>query len=228
MEQLSRISNSCGGGGGGGGGASQITAVSSVDPTVCSGADKRKHQSSVSLAFVRGIHRGPVNSPHKGPVTRKTFPFDDVIMLRSNSVTIAPCTSVNYSDVIMSVIASQITSLTIVYSCVNSSGDQRKHQSSASLIQAEIKENIKAPRHWPLWGEFTGNSPGIPPALLHYDDYYLHDDYMHCVSYAVIEKAGNNLQMKSGIVDELRNNTILGRKQWLTASYALMKCFTRG
>ena len=33
------------------------------------------------MAFVRGIHRSPVNSPHKGPVTRKMFPFDDVIML---------------------------------------------------------------------------------------------------------------------------------------------------
>ena len=43
----------------------------------------RKHQSSTSLAFVRGIHRGPVNSPHKWPVTRKMFPFDDVIMLHS-------------------------------------------------------------------------------------------------------------------------------------------------
>ena len=45
-----------------------------------SDADQRNHQSSASLAFVRGIHRGPVNSPHKGPVTRKMFPFDDVIM----------------------------------------------------------------------------------------------------------------------------------------------------
>ena len=43
------------------------------------GADQRKHQSSASLAFVR-VHRSPVNSPHKGPVTRKMFPFDDVIM----------------------------------------------------------------------------------------------------------------------------------------------------
>ena len=49
-------------------------------PSVCSGADQRKHQSPVSLPFVRGIHRWPVNSPHKGPVTRKMFPFDDVIM----------------------------------------------------------------------------------------------------------------------------------------------------
>ena len=42
-------------------------------------ADQRKHQSSSSLAFVWEIHRGPVNSPHKWPVTRKMFPFDDVI-----------------------------------------------------------------------------------------------------------------------------------------------------
>ena len=30
--------------------------------------------------FCAGIRRGPVNSPHKWPVTRKMFPFDDVIM----------------------------------------------------------------------------------------------------------------------------------------------------
>ena len=56
---------------------SQITIVYS---TAYLGADQRKHQSSAPLAFVRGIHRWPVNSPHKGPVTRKMFPFDDVIM----------------------------------------------------------------------------------------------------------------------------------------------------
>ena len=47
---------------------------------VYSGADQRKYQSSSSLAFVRGIHRGAVNSPHKWPVTWKMFPFGDVIM----------------------------------------------------------------------------------------------------------------------------------------------------
>ena len=44
-----------------------------------SSADERKHQSSASLAFVRGIHRWPMDS-HKGPVTRKIYPFDGVIM----------------------------------------------------------------------------------------------------------------------------------------------------
>ena len=60
--------------------ASQITSLTIVYSIVYSDADQRKHQSSASLAFVRGIHRGPVNSPHKWPVTRKMFPFDDVIM----------------------------------------------------------------------------------------------------------------------------------------------------
>ena len=60
--------------------ASQITSVSIVYLTVCSDANQRKHQSSASLAFVWGIHRWPVNSPHKGPVTLKMFPFHDVIM----------------------------------------------------------------------------------------------------------------------------------------------------
>ena len=60
--------------------ASQINSLTIVYSTVYSGADQRKHQSSASLAFMQGIHRGPVNSPHKWPVTRKMFPFDDVIM----------------------------------------------------------------------------------------------------------------------------------------------------
>ena len=60
--------------------ASQITSLTIIYSIVYWGADQRKHQSSASLAFVRGIHRWPVNSPHKGSVTRKMFTFDDVIM----------------------------------------------------------------------------------------------------------------------------------------------------
>ena len=60
--------------------ASQITSLTIVYSTVYSDAGQRKHQSSASLAFVREIHRGPVNSPHKWPVTWKMLPFDDVIM----------------------------------------------------------------------------------------------------------------------------------------------------
>ena len=60
--------------------ASQITSLNIVYSAVYSGAYQRKHQSSALLAIVRGIHRGPVNSPHKWPVTQKMFPFDDVFM----------------------------------------------------------------------------------------------------------------------------------------------------
>ena len=57
----------------------------------------------------------------------------------------------HYDDVIMGAIASQITSLTIVYSTVYSGADQSKH------LSLSLSLNIKAPRHWPLCGEFTGD-----------------------------------------------------------------------
>ena len=60
--------------------ASQVTSLTIVYSSVNSGTGQRKHQSSASLAFVRGIHRWLLNSPHKGPVTRNMFPFDGVIM----------------------------------------------------------------------------------------------------------------------------------------------------
>ena len=60
--------------------ASQITNVLIVCSAVCSGADQRKHQSSALLAFVGGIHQLPVDSPHKGPVSRKMFPFADAML----------------------------------------------------------------------------------------------------------------------------------------------------
>ena len=65
--------------------ASQITSISTVCSFVCSGVHKRKHQNSASLAFVRVIHLWPMDSPRKGPVTRKMFPFDHVIMGYSRS-----------------------------------------------------------------------------------------------------------------------------------------------
>ena len=65
--------------------ASQIVGVSIICSTVCSGADQRKHQSFASLALVRGIQRWPVDSHHRGPVTRKMLPFDDVIVYKTKS-----------------------------------------------------------------------------------------------------------------------------------------------
>ena len=66
--------------------ASQITSLTIIYSTFYSGADQRKHKS---LAFVRGIHPWPVYSPHKGPVTKKMFPFGDIIMWKNCFNTIA-------------------------------------------------------------------------------------------------------------------------------------------
>ena len=63
--------------------ATEITGVLIVCSAVCSGVDQRKYQSSMTLAFMRAIHQRPVDSPHKWPVTRKMFPFDEVILTRS-------------------------------------------------------------------------------------------------------------------------------------------------
>ena len=166
--------------------ASQITGISIVCWNVCSGADQRKHQSSASLAFVRGIQRWLVDSPHKGPVTRKIFPFDEIIMETVGHYVQASIhreprfkndasndrTKLNvrqlanlswleqreywsyhhYDDVIMSTIASQITSLTIVYSTVYSGADQSKHQSSASLafVWGIHRGPVNSPHKWPV------------------------------------------------------------------------------
>ena len=110
--------------------ASQITSLTIVYSTVYSGADKRIHQSSASLAFVRGIHRGPANSPHKWPVTRKMFPFHDVIM---RSLTF-------YSLLSFNVILSQIDSS--AQDCGNSSAD------ALELVQSCAKPSIYYHTRW--------------------------------------------------------------------------------
>ena len=87
--------------------ASQITSLTIVYSTVYSNVDQRKRQRSASLDFVRGIHRWPVNSPHKWLVTRKMCPFDDVIMISffsyTDIMTMADkCPEQNFSWLIMS------------------------------------------------------------------------------------------------------------------------------
>ena len=68
--------------------ASRITRLTIVYSTVYSDVDQRKHQRSASPAFVRGIHPGPVNSPHKLPVTRKMFPFDVIMIMMITEISL--------------------------------------------------------------------------------------------------------------------------------------------
>ena len=99
---------------------SQITGVNGIAgicSSVCSGADKIKHQSTASLAFVKGIHHWPVNCPPKGPVKRKMFPFGDVIMQWSLSKSYL---QIDWSDVENVSVITLITMINVVfnwYSC---------------------------------------------------------------------------------------------------------------
>ena len=90
----------------------------------------------------------------------------------------------HYSDVIMGAMVSLITSLTIVYSTV---------------YQTQIKENIKAPRHWPLCGKFPGppvNSPNKWPVtrkMFPFDNVI-----MNCgLSYSFLINTKNGCQIMS-------------------------------
>ena len=104
--------------------ASEITGVSVVYSTVCSGADQRKYQSSAPMTCVRGLHRWPVNLPHKGPVTRKCF------HLMTSSCELQSVSrnyfASHYNAVIVSTMTSQITSAPSVCPIVCSVADQRK------------------------------------------------------------------------------------------------------
>ena len=62
--------------------ASQITSNTTIHLTICSRQNQRNTKAPRHWPFMRGIHRRPVNSPRTGPVMRKMFPFDDVIMYR--------------------------------------------------------------------------------------------------------------------------------------------------
>ena len=130
-----------------------------------------RRSKKTSKLRVTGLCAGnspaPVNSPHKWPVTRKMFPFDDVIMFMPHLIPVlgAPnpftdhpiqyreghLNGKHYSDVIMGAMTSQITSLTIVNSTVYSGANRKK--------------NIKVPRRWLLWG-WPENSPQKEPVTL--------------------------------------------------------------
>ena len=59
--------------------ASQITSLMIVFSTVYLDTDQRKHQGSTSLAFVRGFHRRPGNSPEAGEFpTQRTSNAENV------------------------------------------------------------------------------------------------------------------------------------------------------
>ena len=60
--------------------ASQITSLTIVYSSVYSGADQRKKSKLRVTGLCEGNSPVTSESLHKGPVMRKMFPFDDVIM----------------------------------------------------------------------------------------------------------------------------------------------------
>ena len=153
---------------------SQITSITIVFSTVYSDADQRKHQSSASLAFVRGLQCWPVNSPHKGLVTRKIFPFHDVIMESWTVVTIHVCIHIHesifvmicsrlitheklwhnrasfghYSDIIMSAMAFQVT---IVFSTFCQAHiKESKNNSVIGFMGGIHRSPVDSPHKWPV------------------------------------------------------------------------------
>ena len=145
--------------------ASQITSLTIVCSNVYSDADQRKHQSSESLAFVWGIQRDRWIPRTNGQLRGKCFrlmtsscnPWFHVVCFVVVRLVFLPhshdaLSPFHYNDVIMSVMVSQITSLTIVYSTVYSGADQRKHQSSAPLAFVRIiyRWPVNSPHKWPV------------------------------------------------------------------------------
>ena len=131
--------------------ASQITSLTIVYSTVYSGADQRKHQSSASLAFVWRIHRGPMNSPHKWPVTRKVFHLMTSSWWHQTSTLLSLCERSPPVTGRQNVIT--MTSQWAPW-CLKSPPSGLFAQ---PFVQAHIRENIKAPRHCPWWGESIGD-----------------------------------------------------------------------
>ena len=156
--------------------ASQITSLTIVYLTIYSGADQSKHQSSASLAFVWGIHRGPVNSPHKWPVTRKMFPFDDVIMFYTLSQPYSHHITITSNE--HRVMTSHITDYSIVWSPMDSPHKVRVIWNFGLLSERKIKVpyhshferrihrlTVISSRKEPSWGCVTvWNSNWVPLA----------------------------------------------------------------
>ena len=140
--------------------ASQITGVLIVYSTICSGSDQREHRSCASLAFVKRIHRGPVSSPHKGPVMQKIIPFDDIVMIQPDSRPVCQqwlgaealkwsCPSqwwLLFPHLHQSQLASWCyTNVTWVPWHLKSQANTHFVQ---QIVRANTKENIKVPHYW--------------------------------------------------------------------------------
>ena len=130
--------------------SSLITSLTIVYSSVYSGADHKKHQSSASLAFVRGIHLWPVNSAHKGPVTRKMCPFDDVTGPRHHG----GCRS---DDARLSV--TTIPTLQLLNNCTTIRNNAGEMSAGRRTVSFFIADGLVFSQWWcPLWVKRTAQA----------------------------------------------------------------------
>ena len=146
--------------------ASQIASLTIVYSTVYSGVDQRKHQISASLTLVRGIHRSPRNSPHKGPVTRKMLPFDDVIMVQWNLVNLVMVVLTGLVILVLSIGFSLLDLLTLLVFLV-----------FLVLGGACIPDSkVHGANMGPIWGLKNPGGPHVGPMNFAIWDMICHND----------------------------------------------------
>ena len=119
-----------------------------MGPTWVLSAPDRPHICPMNIA-IRVINQSKqcvnITTPSHDK-SRRIFTNQNIDIDHNNDIS-AKYISKHYIDVIMTTMASQITSLTVVYSIVYSGADQRKHQSSASLaFVREIHRDRWIPR----------------------------------------------------------------------------------
>ena len=148
--------------------ASQITSLTIVYSTVHSDANQRRHQSCASLAFVRGIHRWPVNSPHKWPVTRKMFTFDDVIMyMNLSQQAFCALTDTTFTDQIQPSIPNAKSRHQIDVGAVYHATNARYHTIGNNLRQVLFPWYLRSVRHFHELVIFCGRiAPNLREMML--------------------------------------------------------------
>ena len=167
---------------------SQVTSLTIVYSTVYSGTDKKKHQSSTSLAFVRGINR-PVNSRRKWPVTRKMYPFDDVIMPLLFPASVYANNKCNIVQVHASTSRLLIThascaQLILFQDALSIYDDlmQNGNTSNKNIIKLETCSNFKLTIYTtPLYGTFTGHCQNFSRKSMLVIESVLYQEWMEII-----------------------------------------------
>ena len=116
-----------------------------------------------------GFHRGPVNSPRKGPVTRKMFPFEDVIMCWHSVINVRVRCSMDarnwHERQRAAWVASQVksrSSFNILQWRHNEHDGVSDHQPHDCLLNRLFRPKSKKTSKLRVTGLCVGNSPGNP------------------------------------------------------------------